>query len=137
MSRKRFTRSVWKVFERDILPTRKFLFSFNYGTSLCDVTVVGWTVRRQSYRLVSHIAPPIPILVTFSTICVRFKTFGAGVSGNSRLPYKFLRNSQEFIRQTGIPAHPCFGGTKANFHFTLFCSCLSAFLLFVTKTVSS
>ena len=28
------------------------------------------------------------------------------MSGNSLLPYKFLRNSQKFIRQTGIPAHP-------------------------------
>ena len=30
----------------------------------------------------------------------------AGVSGNSRLPYKFLGISREFIKQTGIPAHP-------------------------------
>ena len=30
----------------------------------------------------------------------------AGVSGNSPLPYKFVGNSHEFIRQTGIPAHP-------------------------------
>ena len=30
-----------------------------------------------------------------------------GVSGNSLLPYKFVGNSHEFIRQTGIPAHPC------------------------------
>ena len=30
-----------------------------------------------------------------------------GVSGNSLLPYKFSGNSHEFIRQTGIPAHPC------------------------------
>ena len=29
----------------------------------------------------------------------------AGVIGNSLLPYKFLRNSQVFIRQKGIPAH--------------------------------
>ena len=32
----------------------------------------------------------------------------SGVSGNSRLPYKFVVISQEFIRQKGIPAHPCF-----------------------------
>ena len=31
----------------------------------------------------------------------------AGVSGNSLLPYKFVGNSHEFIRQTGISAHPC------------------------------
>ena len=30
----------------------------------------------------------------------------AGVSGNSRLPYKFVGISHEFIRQKGIPAHP-------------------------------
>ena len=30
----------------------------------------------------------------------------SGVSGNSLLPYKFLRISQEFVRQKGIPAHP-------------------------------
>ena len=29
------------------------------------------------------------------------------MSGNSLLPYKFVGNSHEFIRQTGIPAHPC------------------------------
>ena len=29
-----------------------------------------------------------------------------GVSGNSLLPYQFVGNSHEFIRQTGIPAHP-------------------------------
>ena len=34
-------------------------------------------------------------------------TLDAGVSGNSLLPYKFVGNSHEFIRQTGIPAHPC------------------------------
>ena len=33
-------------------------------------------------------------------------SFVAGVSGNSLLPYKFLRISQEFVRQKGIPAHP-------------------------------
>ena len=38
-----------------------------------------------------------------------------GVSGNSRLPYEFLGNSQEFIRQTGIPAHPCSQQTKQQF----------------------
>ena len=39
----------------------------------------------------------------------------AGVSGNFRLPYKFLGISQEFIRQTGIPAHPCSQQTKQQF----------------------
>ena len=34
------------------------------------------------------------------------QSFLSGVSGNSLLPYKFLRNSQEFIRQKGISAHP-------------------------------
>ena len=29
-----------------------------------------------------------------------------GVSRNSLLPYKCVRNSDEFIRQRGIPAHP-------------------------------
>ena len=28
------------------------------------------------------------------------------MSGNSRLPYKFVGISHEFIRQKGIPAHP-------------------------------
>ena len=30
-----------------------------------------------------------------------------GVSGNSLLPYKFVGNSHEFLRQTGIPTHHC------------------------------
>ena len=30
-----------------------------------------------------------------------------GVSGNSRLPYKFVGISHEIVRQKGIPAHPC------------------------------
>ena len=32
---------------------------------------------------------------------------GSGVSGNSCLPHKFVGISHEFIRQKGIPAHPC------------------------------
>ena len=39
-----------------------------------------------------------------------FDRWKAGVSGNSLLPYKFVGNSHEFIRQTGIPAHPCTPG---------------------------
>ena len=34
------------------------------------------------------------------------QAYGAGVSGISLLPYKFVGNSHEYIRQTGIPAHP-------------------------------
>ena len=34
---------------------------------------------------------------------------GSGVSGNSRLPYKFVGISHEFIRQKGIPDHPWLG----------------------------
>ena len=40
-----------------------------------------------------------------------------GVSGNSLLPYKFVGNSHEFIRQTGIPAHPCSGCWKQTMSF--------------------
>ena len=39
-------------------------------------------------------------------LCLHHFQSEAGVSGNSLLPYKFLRNSQEFIRKKGIPAHP-------------------------------
>ena len=65
------------------------------------MTVVGWTVRRQSYRLVSHIAPLIPILVTFSTICVRFKTLG-GTKANFpfTLSYSCLSVCLLFVTKT-------------------------------------
>ena len=37
-----------------------------------------------------------------------------GVSGNSRLPYKFVGISHKFIRQKGISAHPCPGHLRAT-----------------------
>ena len=42
-----------------------------------------------------------------SCSCLGFNHYHPGVSGNSRLPYKFVGISHEFIRQKGIPAHPC------------------------------
>ena len=44
------------------------------------------------------------IIIHFSV--PSYQLFTSGVSGNSLLPYKFVGNSHEFIRQTGIPAHP-------------------------------
>ena len=48
-----------------------------------------------------QILPP-----SFSTDAKILGQPGTGVSGNSRLPYKFVGISHEFIRHKGIPAHP-------------------------------
>ena len=43
---------------------------------------------------------------SFMCYCVNC-SIRTGVSGNSRLPYKFVGISHELIRQKGIPAHTC------------------------------
>ena len=48
-----------------------------------------------------------------------FFTSHPGLSGNSRLPYKFMGISHEFIRQKGIPAHPWFMVSYLSIFFVI------------------
>ena len=118
-----------------IRPFRGLLIScrfMRFDTFPPQVTIMAATNSEHGfftfYSLQSSFIPLLFLCYTYSSIpkrglcyCLLFLSRSSsifmfsllfipsmitGVSENSRLPYKFVGISHEFIRQKGIPAHP-------------------------------
>ena len=127
-----------------IRPFRGLLIScrfMRFDTFPPQVTIMAATNSEHGfstfYSLQSSFIPVLFLCYTYSTIpkralcyCLLFLSRSSsifvfsllfisnmitGVSENSHLPYKFVGISHEFIRQKGIPAHPCNRGSTSTY----------------------